>query len=44
MGRSYQEFPDDGIPVQIESELRKFLLDVIPELADKPWESTRMCW
>ena len=44
VGRSYQEFPDDRIPVQIESELRKFLLDVIPELADKPWESTRMCW
>jgi sarcosine oxidase/L-pipecolate oxidase len=44
VGRSYMDFPGDRIPIQIESELRTFLRDTIPELADRPWERTRMCW
>lgn len=44
VGRSYVDWPTDQIPIQIGSELRVFLRDVIPELADRPWEWTRMCW
>lgn len=44
IGRSSVDWPKDRIPVQIETELRSFLGDVIPELSDKPWEWTRMCW
>ena len=24
--------------------MREFVRDIIPELADRPWASTRMCW
>ncbi|KAF2174068.1 hypothetical protein M409DRAFT_62230 [Zasmidium cellare ATCC 36951] len=44
LGHSHEDFPDDGVPRQIEEEMRKFVRDLIPELADRPWISTRMCW
>lgn len=44
LGHSHQDFPEDGIPRQIEEEMREFVRDLIPELADRPWAMTRMCW
>ena len=44
VGRSSIDYPDDGIPDQIDQELRGFLKDVLPELSQRPWQLTRMCW
>jgi len=44
LGHSHVDFPDDGVPRQIEEEMREFVRDMIPELADREWVSTRMCW
>ncbi|KAH8820215.1 sarcosine oxidase [Xylogone sp. PMI_703] len=44
IGRSYMDFPMDRIPRRIEEELRDFLRDTLPNLADRQWEWTRMCW
>ncbi|KAH9820933.1 putative sarcosine oxidase [Teratosphaeria destructans] len=34
----------DGIPKPIESHLRSWLRQLAPELADRPWFETRVCW
>lgn len=44
LGHSHEDFPEDGVPRQIEEEMREFVRDQIPELADREWLSTRMCW
>ncbi|KAK4494902.1 hypothetical protein PRZ48_014258 [Zasmidium cellare] len=44
LGHSHEDFPEDGVPRQIEEEMREFVRDMIPELADREWVSTRMCW
>lgn len=44
IGHSHGDYPEDGVPRQIEEEMRSFVRDMIPELADRPWVSTRMCW
>ncbi|TPX15852.1 uncharacterized protein E0L32_000186 [Thyridium curvatum] len=44
LGHSHEDFPEDGVPRQIEQEMREFVRDQIPELADRDWVSTRMCW
>ncbi|KAI1870800.1 uncharacterized protein JN550_004946 [Neoarthrinium moseri] len=44
IGQSHADYPHDGIPMEIDQELRVFLREMIPELADKPWLTTRMCW
>jgi sarcosine oxidase/L-pipecolate oxidase len=44
LGHSHEDFPEDGVPRQIEEEMREFVRDQIPELADREWVSTRMCW
>lgn len=37
LGHSLQKHPGDGVPRQIEEEMRSFVRDMIPELADRPW-------
>lgn len=44
IGVSHGDRPHDGIPQEIDKELRDFLRDMAPDLADKPWVTTRMCW
>lgn len=44
LGHSHEDFPADGIPRVIEEEMREFMRELIPELADRPWTTTRMCW
>ncbi|OJJ62980.1 hypothetical protein ASPSYDRAFT_55693 [Aspergillus sydowii CBS 593.65] len=44
LGHSHADYPEDGVPRQIEEEMRSFVRDMIPELADREWVSTRMCW
>lgn len=41
---SVADYPDDGMPKEIEDEMRKFVSEMIPELADRPFVSTRLCW
>ncbi|KAL1869969.1 hypothetical protein VTK73DRAFT_2890 [Phialemonium thermophilum] len=41
---SHGDHPYDGIPREIEADIRKFLRDILPELAERPWVTTRMCW
>lgn len=41
---SHGDRPHDGIPQEIDEELRAFLHDMAPDLANKPWVTTRMCW
>ncbi|OAL53101.1 sarcosine oxidase [Pyrenochaeta sp. DS3sAY3a] len=44
LGHSHEDHAEDGVPRQIESEMREFVRDMLPELADREWTSTRMCW
>ncbi|CAI7611438.1 FAD dependent oxidoreductase [Penicillium manginii] len=44
IGHSHEDYPEDGVPRKIEEEMRSFVRDMIPELADREWTSTRMCW
>lgn len=41
---SLGDYPDDGCPKEIEDEMRKFVREMIPELADRPFVSTKFCW
>ncbi|KAH8901765.1 sarcosine oxidase [Thozetella sp. PMI_491] len=36
--------PSDGIPKVIEKEIRDWVRKFVPELADRPWFETRICW
>jgi sarcosine oxidase/L-pipecolate oxidase len=36
--------PSDGVPEPIETHIRKWLKQIIPELADREWFETRICW
>jgi sarcosine oxidase/L-pipecolate oxidase len=38
------DFPGDEIPVEIDRELRAFLSQTLPELANRPWAWKRMFW
>ncbi|KAJ4421733.1 hypothetical protein N0V82_003577 [Gnomoniopsis sp. IMI 355080] len=43
--RSYN--PSDealGIPAPVEKHLRRFLGEILPELAEREWSDTRICW
>lgn len=42
--RSMGDYPSDGCPKQIEDEMRTFIGQVLPELADRPFLSTKLCW
>lgn len=41
---SFNGNPHDGIPVEMEKHVRDFLRQVLPELADREFFTTRMCW
>jgi sarcosine oxidase/L-pipecolate oxidase len=41
---SVGDYPFDGCPKELELELRQFVADMIPELADRPFVHTRLCW
>ncbi|PVH89836.1 putative sarcosine oxidase [Cadophora sp. DSE1049] len=36
--------PKDGIPERFDRKIRMFLRDTLPELSDRRWDSTRICW
>lgn len=36
--------PEDGLPVEIERAMRQNLRRVLPELCDRPFSYTRLCW
>ncbi|OKL58134.1 hypothetical protein UA08_06584 [Talaromyces atroroseus] len=36
--------PRDGVPAKIEARLRKWMRECVPELADREWVETRICW
>lgn len=37
-------YPHDGCPKEVEDELRTFLREIILEMADRPFVSTKLCW
>ncbi|KAH6965286.1 FAD dependent oxidoreductase [Fusarium venenatum] len=41
---SIGDYPFDGCPQELEVEIRQFVRDMMPELADRPFVHTRMCW
>lgn len=41
---SVGDYPFDGCPKELEVEIRKFVREMIPELADRPFVHTRQCW
>ncbi|KAM6519363.1 hypothetical protein FALCPG4_013003 [Fusarium falciforme] len=41
---SIGDYPDDGCPKELEDEIRQFVREMIPELADRPFVTTRLCW
>ncbi|XEV05302.1 hypothetical protein FSHL1_010589 [Fusarium sambucinum] len=41
---SIGDYPFDGCPQELEVEIREFVRDMMPELADRPFVHTRMCW
>lgn len=41
---SIGDYPFDGCPKEIEDEMRAFVREMIPELADRPFISTKLCW
>lgn len=41
---TFFEAPSDGLPLEIEAVMRRNLRRVLPELADRPFCYTRLCW
>ncbi|KAH8892982.1 FAD dependent oxidoreductase [Thozetella sp. PMI_491] len=41
---SVGDYPHDGCPKELEDEMRQFVREMIPELADRPFVTTRLCW
>jgi sarcosine oxidase / L-pipecolate oxidase len=44
LARFREDYPSDGIPEKIEKEIRDWMRQFIPTLADRPWIQTRICW
>ncbi|EME86012.1 uncharacterized protein MYCFIDRAFT_39526 [Pseudocercospora fijiensis CIRAD86] len=42
--RYRSDHPEDTIPKPIEDQLRKWLKEFCPALADRSWVETRICW
>ena len=36
--------PSDTVPAKIETRLRNWLKEFLPDLADREWTTTRICW
>lgn len=36
--------PGDDIPAEIEARLRRWMSEFVPELAQREWVETRICW
>ncbi|KAJ5281316.1 FAD dependent oxidoreductase [Penicillium angulare] len=41
---TFLQAPKDGLPLEIEAQMRRNLRRVLPELADRPFCYTRLCW
>ncbi|KAJ5143541.1 FAD dependent oxidoreductase [Penicillium bovifimosum] len=41
---TFVQEPADGLPLEIEAQMRRNLWRVLPELADRPFCYTRLCW
>ncbi|KAJ6007718.1 FAD dependent oxidoreductase [Penicillium herquei] len=41
---TFVQSPTDGLPLEIEATMRRNLRRVFPELADRPFCYTRLCW
>lgn len=41
---TFQAHPSDDLPLEIEQTMRTNLRRVLPELADRPFSYTRLCW
>ncbi|KIX04192.1 uncharacterized protein Z518_07746 [Rhinocladiella mackenziei CBS 650.93] len=41
---TFAQNPGDGLPLEIEATMRDNLRRVLPELADRPFSYTRLCW
>jgi sarcosine oxidase/L-pipecolate oxidase len=41
---TFVQSPGDTLPVEIERTMRRNLRHVLPELADRPFSYTRLCW
>ncbi|GJP97935.1 hypothetical protein AnigIFM59636_008308 [Aspergillus niger] len=41
---TFVENPQDDLPMEIEAQMRRNLHRVLPELADRPFCYTRLCW
>ncbi|KAI4594203.1 hypothetical protein KJ359_008478 [Pestalotiopsis sp. 9143b] len=42
--RYRQDNPRDDIPKTVEREIRQWLREFVPDLADREWVETRICW
>lgn len=41
---TFVQSPADGLPLEVEAHMRRNLRRVLPELADRPFCYTRLCW
>ncbi|KAL2866074.1 NAD(P)/FAD-dependent oxidoreductase [Aspergillus lucknowensis] len=41
---TFTQSPKDKLPIEIEKTMRRNLQRVLPELADRPFSYTRLCW
>jgi sarcosine oxidase / L-pipecolate oxidase len=41
---TFIQSPNDDLPLEIEAQMRRNLRRVLPELADRPFCYTRLCW
>ncbi|OOG01132.1 hypothetical protein ASPCADRAFT_202997 [Aspergillus carbonarius ITEM 5010] len=41
---TFVQSPQDDLPLEIEAQMRRNLRRVLPELADRPFCYTRLCW
>ncbi|KAI1609747.1 sarcosine oxidase [Exophiala viscosa] len=42
--RYREDNPRDDVPDEIQRRLRGWVREVMPELAERPWSETRICW